>query len=106
MTKFETGKTYSTRSICDYDCIINVTVAKRTAKTITTTEGKVLRIIPGPNGLEQVRPWGRYSMAPIVDSTDRDLRKPLKLSGGMVDCSPKSEGGSLVHPFSSPFGAV
>jgi len=69
MTKFEAGKTYSTRSVCDHDCIIRVTVAKRTAKTITTTEGKTLRIAEY-NGVEQVKPWGSYSMAPIVGADD------------------------------------
>lgn len=65
MTKFESGKTYTARSVCDHDCIIRVTVAKRTAKTITTDAGKVLRVA-GYDGAEFVRPWGTYSMAPIV----------------------------------------
>lgn len=64
-TKFEVGKTYTTRSICDHDCIIRVTVAKRTAKTITTDAGKVLRV-GEYDGAEFVKPWGTYSMAPIV----------------------------------------
>ena len=65
MTKFESGKTYTTRSACDHDCIISVTIAKRTAKTITTNAGKVLRIAEY-DGAEFVRPWGTYSMAPVV----------------------------------------
>lgn len=68
--KFEVGSTYSTRSICDSECIVSLTVAKRTAKTITTKAGKVLRIT-SYNGVEQVKPWGSYSMAPIIDATDR-----------------------------------
>lgn len=32
---FEAGKTYQTRSICDHNCIIAVTIEKRTAKTVT-----------------------------------------------------------------------
>ena len=63
--KFEAGKTYTTRSACDHDCIIRVAVAKRTAKTITTDKGKVLRV-GVYDGAEFVRPWGSYSMAPIV----------------------------------------
>ena len=63
--KFEAGRTYWTRSIVDHDFIVRVTVAKRTAKTITTTEGKTLRISEW-NGVEQVKPWGSYSMCPIV----------------------------------------
>lgn len=66
MTKtFEAGKTYWTRSICDHDHIIRVSVVSRTAKTIKTDKGKVLRIATY-NGVEQVKPWGSYSMAPIV----------------------------------------
>jgi hypothetical protein len=68
-TAFEPGKTYWTRSICDSDCIVRVPVARRTAKTITTDDGKVLRISVWQN-VERVKPWGSYSMAPIV-SADR-----------------------------------
>lgn len=68
-TTFEAGKTYATRSICNHDCIIRVTVASRTAKTIKTSEGKTLRISEY-RGVEQVKPWGSYSMAPIVGADD------------------------------------
>jgi hypothetical protein len=63
--KFVTGNTYQTRSIGDSQCIVSVTVAKRTAKTITTERGKTLRIAER-NGVEFVKPWGTYSMAPMV----------------------------------------
>ena len=69
MSKFEAGKTYQTRSVCDADCIIKVAVVARTAKTVKTAEGKTLRVSEW-NGVEQVKPWGSYSMAPIV-SADR-----------------------------------
>lgn len=65
MTKFETGQTYYTRSIVDADTIVRVTVAKRTDKTIVTAAGDRLRINVW-QGVEQVKPWGSYSMAPIV----------------------------------------
>jgi hypothetical protein len=66
MTKtFEAGKTYFTRSACDHDCIIRVSVKSRTAKTIKTADGKTFRVYVY-NGVEQVKPWGSYSMAPIV----------------------------------------
>lgn len=65
MNTFQVGKTYATRSACDHECVILVAVAKRTAKTITTAAGKVLRISEY-QGVEQVKPWGTYSMAPIV----------------------------------------
>jgi hypothetical protein len=74
MQTFEIGSTYCTRSICDHNSIIRVTVAKRTAKTITTSTGKVLRISVY-DGEEQVKPHGSYSMAPIVGAKDT---KPLK----------------------------
>lgn len=48
MTKFETGKSYSVRSACDYNCVWTYEVIERTAKTITVTDGnevKKLRII-------------------------------------------------------------
>lgn len=64
MGKFEVGKTYKGRSVCDSECIISLTVAKRTAKTITTSEGKTLRI--KDFGGEFVMPWGVYSMAPSI----------------------------------------
>ena len=67
MQKFETGRTYRTRSVCDHECIIEITVAKRTAKRLTTTEGKTLGIREY-EGVEQVMPWGRYSMAPVVSA--------------------------------------
>jgi hypothetical protein len=65
MAKFETGKTYYTRSICDSDCIIQVTVTARTAKTVTTDKGKRLKVHER-DGVEFVMPWGRYSMSPAV----------------------------------------
>lgn len=67
--QFQTGKQYTTRSIGDADCRISVTVAKRTAKTITTSEGKTLRIAMH-DGKEFVKPWGSYSMAPMIRADD------------------------------------
>ena len=69
MTTFEPGKTYTTRSICDHDCIIKLNVASRTAKTLTTIDGEKFRITWFA-GVEQVKPWGAYSMAPIVGADD------------------------------------
>jgi hypothetical protein len=72
MMKFEAGKTYSTRSVCDHDCIISVTIEKRTAKTVTATvrgEQKTFRVAEY-DGAEFIKPWGSYSMAPIVRATD------------------------------------
>ena len=69
MTRFEIGKTYYCRSVCDYDCIWEFEVAKRTAQTITTACGKTLRFnktLSEYNQAETVFPQGRYSMAPIL----------------------------------------
>ena len=67
MIRFEAGKTYYTRSICDADCIVRVTVSSRTAKTIKTSGGKTLRIgVWHDESTEYVKPHGSYSMAPMV----------------------------------------
>lgn len=65
MFAFEAGKTYEGRSVCDSELRIVVSVAKRTAKTITTIDGKTMRVAEH-GGSEYVMPWGRYSMAPCV----------------------------------------
>jgi hypothetical protein len=65
---FEAGKTYTTRSVCDHDCIISVTIEKRTAKTVTAKvrgEVKTFRVAVY-DGAEFIKPWGSYSMTPIV----------------------------------------
>lgn len=65
---FEAGKTYTTRSVCDHDCVISVTIQKRTAKTVTAEvrgEVKTFRVAVY-DGAEFIKPWGSYSMAPIV----------------------------------------
>lgn len=67
MKAFEPGKTYSTRSIVNSDHIIAITVAKRTAKTITTTEGKLLRVAVYDDR-ETVKPHGTYSMCPVISA--------------------------------------
>ena len=74
MTQFEVGKTYSCRSLCDYECIWRFTVIGRTGKTVVVTEegkaeAKSLRInakLSEHNGAETVFPLGRYSMAPTL----------------------------------------
>ena len=68
---FETGKTYTTRSIVNSDTTISVTVLRRTAKTIyvkgdALTNG-TLRVWEY-NGIEQVAPWGKYSMSPVISA--------------------------------------
>ena len=68
MAKFETGKTYSTRSACDSDCKWEFTVVKRTAKRITITGDGATRTVgvAEMGGHEIAWPLGKYSMAPII----------------------------------------
>lgn len=69
---FETGKTYTMRSVCDHNCTWAYKVLKRTAKTITITDGKATktcRINKGAteySGVETIYPLGQYSMAPCL----------------------------------------
>lgn len=81
--KFETGKTYTTRLITNHDSIISFYVIKRTDKTVTvmgdfmdtyaaerqtphTMRVKVWQDV------ETFKPWGTYSMCPVV-SAERPL---------------------------------
>lgn len=66
--RFETGKTYSTRSICNHDCIFSFTILRRTAKSIWTEvdEKVVRRSIEIYNGTETFYPFGKYSMAAVI----------------------------------------
>jgi hypothetical protein len=66
--QFEIGKTYTTRSICDSNCVFTIKVVARTAKTIKTIdedgEPRTYRVsISAWDGAERVS-MGSYSMAP------------------------------------------
>lgn len=65
MIEFEAGRTYFTRSAADASQVVRITVASRTAKMLRTTKGKPLRITER-DGVEYVKPWGCYSMAPMI----------------------------------------
>jgi hypothetical protein len=65
---FKAGAAYATRSICDHDCWMRVTVLSRTAKTVTTNRG--VHRISFYDGVEQIKPWGNYSMCPIIGADD------------------------------------
>ena len=72
MKTFETGKTYQGRFITNSDSIVQLTVIKRTAKTIVAKvdgerEEKRLRIDIHDDA-EFVKPFGNYSMAPRVSA--------------------------------------
>lgn len=42
MKKFEIGKEYFTRSICDSECIFSIKITGRTAKTVSYRRSAVL----------------------------------------------------------------
>jgi hypothetical protein len=72
MAKFIVGNTYSMRSICDHECVWTFTVIKRTAATITITDGKetktcrIVKKYSEYDGRETVKPFGTYSMCPLL----------------------------------------
>jgi hypothetical protein len=70
MKKFEVGKTYSTRSLCDWDCVFSFKILARTAKTVTTeVHGKIVRRGLSPNWeatAESFKPFGTYSMCAVI----------------------------------------
>lgn len=68
MIKFEAGKTYTTRSVCDAECVITVTIEKRTEKTVTAkVMGEIKNFrVADYMGIESFKPWGNYSMSPII----------------------------------------
>ena len=75
MKKFEIGKTYSTRSLCNHDCIISYTITARTEATVTACdecgETKKFRInkkLSEFRNAETFLPWGKYSMAPMISA--------------------------------------
>jgi hypothetical protein len=76
--KFEIGKTYTTRSACDYDCVYRFKVVKRTEKTVSIRcFDRVLtrRIYISYHGDEAINPLGSYSMSPVVTAADAEVRE-------------------------------
>ena len=72
MIKFEIGSQYTMRSACDHECVWMYTVIKRTAQTVTLTDGnktincRIIKNISEWDGSESVYPLGKYSMCPIL----------------------------------------
>jgi len=65
--RFEIGKTYQTRSICDHECIYEVVVVSRTERTVTIKSAvwnKRCKVQVDDNGDEWIMPE-HYSMAPV-----------------------------------------
>lgn len=79
MLKFEIGKTYSTTSICNSDCVFSYKVVKRTTATVTMInkfgEQKTYRInkkVSEYRKAESIFPEGNYSMCPVL-SADKEV---------------------------------
>jgi len=69
MIKFEAGKTYSYTSICDSSSITELTITKRTDKSVWI-DGSRFAVKPSyDNECEIVYPCGKYSMCPILRAT-------------------------------------
>jgi hypothetical protein len=74
MTQFQVGRTYWTRSAHDHGCGFFFDIIARTAKTVIVNNGdRVTKHgISVYNGVEQFKPFGSYSMAPII-SADKQV---------------------------------
>ena len=74
MSKFEIGKVYKMKSVCNHDAVWSYTVIARTAQTITITDGKetlklrVIKKVSEYRNAETVFPLGQYSMAPMLSA--------------------------------------
>jgi hypothetical protein len=74
-TKFQVGRTYSTRSICDHECIYSFRILARTTKQVTVQvhDKIVKRGLAIWEGVEHFKPFGTYSMCAIIGADDLDL---------------------------------
>jgi hypothetical protein len=72
MTKFEVGKVYATRSICDHNCWFSFEILARTAKTVTikVNGNTVRRGLSTYQDVEQFKPFGTYSMCAVIGADD------------------------------------
>lgn len=75
MKKFEEGKRYEMRSVCDWNCRWSYTVKARTASTVTLVDDKgketkcrIIKALSEMNNRETVRPLGNYSMCPLIQA--------------------------------------
>lgn len=90
MTKFEIGKTYATRSICDFETIFRFEILARTDKSVkANVSGKTvtrrLRVVDWGNGpVEQFKPFGSYSMCAIINADEGDIVETTLSPGAAV----------------------
>lgn len=74
MKTFEIGNKYSMRSACDHECVWTYEVVKRTASTITITDGKEIKTcrinkqVSTFRDAESIYPLGKYSMCPTLSA--------------------------------------
>lgn len=71
--KFEVGKRYSMKSICDSNCVWEYEVLARTNCTITIKDlfdGTIKKCRIIKDSTEYVRPLGRFSMCPILMASE------------------------------------
>lgn len=97
MKKFEVGKTYSTRSICNSDCTFSYTVISRTKCTVKLRDKfgdvitrRIIKSLTEDKGVETIMPEGNYSMAPVIDANDEE--KPAEPEPVMVMLGQKVTG--------------
>jgi hypothetical protein len=70
--QFQVGKTYTTRSACDYDCIFSFNIVKTSKSSVwftgSCTEGVQRRAVKSYNGKQYFSPLGTYSMSPTINA--------------------------------------
>jgi hypothetical protein len=89
--KFVVGGTYFGTFATDADSTFTVTIASRTDKTVTDSEGKKLRIkIDDYDGIEYVMPFGSYSMAPVLRANRRVPNKPRSATAKPSDVATRT----------------
>lgn len=78
MLKFEIGSTYNMTSPGDHNCVWTYKVLKRTACTVTLTDGKkditcrINKAYTNYRDAETVFPLGQYSLCPVL-SADKKI---------------------------------
>lgn len=68
--QFKVGQTYTTRSICNYDCIYSFKVVKTSKSSVwftgSCTKGVQRRAVKSYDGKQYFSPLGTYSMSPTI----------------------------------------
>lgn len=75
MKTFEIGKTYTTRSAGDHNCIWSFTITARTAATVTAVDDqgaekkyRINKRLTACRDAETILPLGNYSMCPVLSA--------------------------------------